>query len=92
MSGEFDSGGLIPGAALETVSGADVIATILVAAFTASGPRCKVSDINTEPGVLVTVGAQVAAAISLTITDGQIPTLHAIGNPDKLGRLQPPPA
>ncbi len=90
VTGEFDSGGLVPGAPLEAVSGADAVATILVVAFDGSGASFELADINAEPGVLVRVGGHVAAAITFAVADGRITALHAIGNPDKLQRLQPP--
>lgn len=88
VTGEFDSGGLIPGAPLEAVTGAEVVATILVMTFAGSGARLDVTDINAEPGVLVRVGPRVVAAITFLLSDGQITVLHAIGNPDKLQHLQ----
>lgn len=53
-TGDFDSGGLMPGAPLTEVDGAEAIAAQLVAAVSGFGAEFTVRDINGDPGVLIT--------------------------------------
>lgn len=88
-TGDFDSGGMIPGAPLTELDGGEAIAAQLVGAVSGFGAEFIVREVNGDPGVLITMGEQVMAAISLGVRDGQIDLVHAIGNPTKLTHLQP---
>jgi RNA polymerase sigma-70 factor, ECF subfamily len=82
--GEFDSGGVIPGAPLDAAIGAHNVAVLLHAAFARSGATFAVESINGEPGVVVVVAARIVAVIALEICDGGVVHIHGIGNPAKL--------
>ena len=85
--GDFDSGGMIPGAPLEALVGALPIATVLSYAFRGAGAAFVVADVNGEAGVVVSVNEQIAAVVALGGHDGSIDHIHGIGNPDKLRHL-----
>jgi RNA polymerase sigma-70 factor, ECF subfamily len=87
VTGEFDSAGLIPGAPLAAVAGADGVARTLAAAFIGVPAVFEVADVNAAPGVLVRLGDRVVTVISLEISGDRVAVLHAIGNPAKLSRL-----
>ena len=87
-TGDFDSGGLMPGAPLAEVDGGEAIAAQLIAAVSGFGADFTVRDINGDPGVLITLGGQVMGTIALGVRDGRIDLVHAIGNPQKLTHLQ----
>ncbi len=84
--GDFDSGGHIPGAPLDSIDGAESIASTLVRAFGNTQYAFDVADINGEPGVIARLGTRVIAAIALGVRDGRVDLIHAIGNPAKLPR------
>ena len=86
--GEFDSGGVIPGAPLDPLFGADPVAAALVFAFHGSEATFDVADVNGEPGVIVQVRDRVAAVIAIDGHDGLVDHIHGIGNPDKLRHLE----
>lgn len=88
-TGDFDSGGMIPGAPLTELDGGEAIAAQLVGAVSGLAAEFIVREVNGDPGVLITMGGHVMAAISLGVRDGQIDLVHAIGNPEKLTHLQP---
>ena len=79
----------MPNAPLTELEGAETIAGVLVGAVSGFGAKFSVQDVNGEPGVLLTLGGRVMAAIALGVRDGQIDLILAIGNPAKLTRLQP---
>ncbi len=84
--GDFDSGGRIPGAPLDSIDGAEPIAATLVGAFGNTRYAFDVADINGEPGVIARLGPRVVAVIALGVRDGRVDLIHAIGNPAKLHR------
>lgn len=86
--GDFDSGGAIPGAPTEELTGARAVATQLVRSLAHAGVRCRVTTVNGEPGVGVLRNERVVAVVALTVADGRIASVHAVGNPDKLRHLQ----
>ena len=46
-------------------------------------------EVNGQPGALfVDIRGDVVAAVSLDIADGQVQTLHAVSNPEKLEHLR----
>ncbi len=87
VTGEFDSGGFIPGAPLEPAIGAAAVAAFLHGAFAGAPASFVVEGINGEPGVLVVLAERTVAAISLEVRDGLVAHVHGIGNPAKLPRL-----
>ena len=86
--GDFDSGGLMPGAPLTELEGAETIAGVLIGAVSGFGADFTVRDINGDPGVLITMGGQVRGTIALGVRDGQVDLILAVGNPAKLTHLQ----
>ena len=86
--GEFDSGGVIPGAPLDPLFGADAVAVALAFAFHGSEATFNVADVNGEPGVIVNVDDRVAAVIAIGGHNGRVDHIHGIGNPDKLRHLE----
>jgi RNA polymerase sigma-70 factor (ECF subfamily) len=82
--GDFDSGGVIPGAPLLALDGAPAVARQLMATVVNRSAAFSPADVNGEPGVIVSIGGQVVAVLSLGVRDGRIDVIHAIGNPAKL--------
>ncbi len=87
--GDFDSGGVVPGAPLTAIVGAPPVARVLRHAFLDSGFRFTVEDVNGLPGVVVWRGDRLVAVTALGARDGRVSVLHAVGNPDKLRHLGP---
>jgi RNA polymerase sigma-70 factor (ECF subfamily) len=88
-TGEFDSGGLIPGAALRRTEGAGRIARGLARVFAGREFVMTVTDVNGEPGVVVSEGGRIVSVIALTSDGERVVALHGIGNPAKLRHLRP---
>jgi RNA polymerase sigma-70 factor, ECF subfamily len=88
-SGDFDSGGLLPGAPLKELRGGRVIAERLLTTFAGLRLRFDVTTVNGEPGVLVATERRVVAVLTFVAVGGRISTVHAVGNPNKLRHLQP---
>lgn len=86
--GDFDSGGVIPGAPLRAVHGSRQVAQIFVHAFAGVDLAFSVEDVNGDPGVIGRRGERIAVVIALTAKDGRIDLLHGVGNPDKLRHLE----
>jgi RNA polymerase sigma-70 factor (ECF subfamily) len=85
--GEFDSGGRVPGAPLGPQVGGHLVASTLLLAFAGSSATFRVVEVNAEPGVVVELHGRCTAVISLE-TDGRVVhAIRAIGNPEKLARL-----
>ena len=87
--GDFDSGGVIPGAPLTELDGASKVARQLVRSLSGFGATFRVADVNGDPGVIVSVDDQVVAVIALGVHAGRIDLVHGVGNPAKLAHLQP---
>jgi RNA polymerase sigma-70 factor (ECF subfamily) len=85
--GDFDSGGMIPGAPIAELTGAHAVAGQLIRWLHHPGVGLTVSDVNGEPGVVVTAHDRVVTVIALTCVDGRVTQIHAIGNPNKLAHL-----
>ena len=84
VTGEFDSGGVIPGAPVEAVSGRDAVARLLHGAFATTGATFAVEPVNGEPGVVVSWDDRIAAVIAFVVSDGKVLRIHGVGNPAKL--------
>jgi RNA polymerase sigma-70 factor (TIGR02957 family) len=82
-----DGGGLVPGARKPLV-GHDRVARGL-AAFGTIAPGVELSTVwlNGAPGVRVDLDGEVVGAISLSVENGRITRIYAIGNPHKLAGL-----
>jgi RNA polymerase sigma-70 factor, ECF subfamily len=83
-SGEFDSGGLIPGAPLAPAVGAQAVARLLHGAFARRRMTFQTVAINGDTGVAVTVAGRLVAVIALDVVEGRIAHVHGVGNPTKL--------
>ncbi|MFJ6572510.1 RNA polymerase sigma-70 factor [Streptomyces sp. NPDC091292] len=87
-----DGGGNAPQLAHE-VSGADKVARLLGSVYP-SLPRidvtCEPHDLNGQPGAIFRDrDGKVVHTLVLDVLDGQIQTIRAVINPDKLGHLGP---
>ncbi len=87
--GDFDSGGAIPGAPLTELDGAVPVARQLVRSLSGRDVEFAVTDVNGDPGVVVRANERVLAVIAVGIYAGRIDRVHGVGNPAKLGHLQP---
>lgn len=85
--GDFDSGGVIPGAPLLALDGAPAVARQLMATVINRGLTFETAEVNGEPGVIIATETDVVAVISLGMRDGWIDVIHAVGNPAKLTHL-----
>lgn len=88
VAGTFDSGGHVPGAPAGPVLGNDRVARVILRSFRREAVRFNVVDVNGEPGVAVTVGDEIRAVVSLSLREGKIVHIDAVGNPDKLSHLK----
>ncbi|GAA4374582.1 sigma-70 family RNA polymerase sigma factor [Agromyces bauzanensis] len=86
--GHFDSGGLIPGAPVEVLTGAEPVARQLLTGFAGQNLRIEVADVNAAPGIVIRRGHRVLTVIALEFTAEKIAVVHGIGNPSKLAHLQ----
>ncbi len=84
-----DGGGLVRGAALRPIVGADKLARYLLGGMAKYGVQLTLSPmwLNGQPGVRVEVEGQLVGAVSLTVADGRITHVYSIANPEKLARL-----
>lgn len=87
--GEFDSGGLVPGAPLHPVRGAVAVARILAGSIVGTGAEFTVATVNAAPGVVVRLAGRVVAVVVVTERDGRVGHILGVGNPDKLAHLNP---
>jgi RNA polymerase sigma-70 factor (ECF subfamily) len=88
VHGDFDSGGLIPGAPTVELRGAEAVARQLLAGFAGVQLDFAAAEVNGEPGVVVRRNGRVVTVLALGLAAGGIATIHAVGNPDKLRHLQ----
>ena len=84
VTGDFDSGGVIPGAPYDALHGSANVASQLVRSFVGVDASFQVAAVNGDPGVVVAVAGQVVAVIVLDSDHGLVREIHAIGNPAKL--------
>ena len=85
--GDFDSGGVVPGAPLGELCGAHRVAEQLGHTLLALEPSFDVDDVNGQPGVVATAGGVVITVLFFEVADGRVTVLRGIGNPDKLAHL-----
>jgi RNA polymerase sigma-70 factor (ECF subfamily) len=86
--GEFDSGGLVAGAPLGPLAGAGPVAVTLARSLAGAGADFRVTGVNGQPGVIVSVAGQVMAVIGLETDGRRVHVIRAVGNPGKLARLR----
>jgi len=89
VHGDFDSGGLVPGAPTEELTGAVPVARQLLAGFAGAVLDHQVDVVNGAPGIVVRHQNRVVAVVCLEFSGRGIQTVRGIGNPDKLRHLQP---
>ena len=88
VAGTFDSGGHIRGAPAGPIRGNVRVAKVILHSFSGEAAHFEVIDVNGEPGVAVVVEGEIRATISLSLRDGKIEHINAVGNPDKLSHLR----
>ena len=84
VTGDFDSGGVLPGAPVGPLRGAGPIAHLLTRVFHDLPCQFDVEPVNGEPGVIVVLAGRIVAVISIAVNDGRVSLIHAIDNPAKL--------
>ncbi|MEV0033402.1 sigma-70 family RNA polymerase sigma factor [Nocardia sp. NPDC050793] len=85
--GEFDSGGRIAGAPRGPQVGSELVSVVLAASLFGTDADFRVTGVNGQPGVVVSLGGRVMAVIGLE-TDGRlVHAIRAVGNPEKLAHL-----
>src|SRR5438105_9797739 len=89
VSGDADSGGVIPGAPRHAVVGRSRVAANLLRNVGGRGIEFRVVDVNGEPGVVGVQDGRIVAAVVLESGNGMIHHIHAILNPAKLAHLAP---
>jgi RNA polymerase sigma-70 factor (ECF subfamily) len=90
VSGDADSGGVIPGAPTHAVVGRSRVAANLLRNVGGRGIEFRAADVNGEPGVVGVQDGRIVAAVVLESGNGLIHHIHAILNPAKLAHLAPP--
>ncbi|SFR71048.1 RNA polymerase, sigma subunit, ECF family [Agromyces sp. CF514] len=88
--GHFDSGGIYPDAPTQVVVGAETVARQLLAGVGGLGLEFEPAVVNAEPGIVARRRGRVVSVLALEFADDRISVIHGIGNPKKLGHLQPP--
>jgi RNA polymerase sigma-70 factor, ECF subfamily len=87
-----DGGGKAPAFA-RSVIGADNVARVLASIFPLLAridARVEQREVNGQPGAIVRDrDGKVAGTLTLDVLDGQIQTIRAVANPDKLGHVGP---
>jgi RNA polymerase sigma-70 factor, ECF subfamily len=89
VSGDADSGGVIPGAPRHAVVGRSRVAANLLRNVGGRGIEFRAADVNGEPGVVGVQDGRIVAAVVLESDNGMIHHIHAILNPAKLAHLAP---
>jgi RNA polymerase sigma-70 factor (ECF subfamily) len=84
--GEFDSGGVLPGAARRALTGSVEVLSQIERLFTLR-LSFNAARVNGEAGVVITDGDQVVSVAALHLRGGRIDHIHAIGNPAKLAHV-----
>jgi RNA polymerase sigma-70 factor, ECF subfamily len=89
--GEFDSGGRITGAPLGPLIGAELVGATLIRTLSGAGAIFATMPVNGQPGVVVSLHDRVMAVIAVETDGVRVHAIRAIGNPEKLARLNPAP-
>jgi RNA polymerase sigma-70 factor (ECF subfamily) len=66
------------------------VAVTLARSLGAAGADIRVAGVNGQPGVIVSLSGRVMAVIGLETDGHRVRVIRAIGNPDKLARLNRP--
>ncbi|MBX7434207.1 sigma-70 family RNA polymerase sigma factor [Mycobacterium sp. Y57] len=85
--GEFDSGGRVAGAPHDARVGAELVSIVLAGSLFGAGADFRVAGVNGRPGVVVSLRGRVMAVIDLETDGHRVLAIRAIGNPEKLARL-----
>ena len=85
--GDFDSGGVVPGAPEVALDGARAVADQLRATVLNRGARFEAAQVNGETGVIISIRTRTVAVVSVGVNRGRIDVIHAIGNPVKLAHI-----
>jgi RNA polymerase sigma-70 factor (ECF subfamily) len=87
-----DGGGKAPALA-RSVIGADNVARVLASVFpmlVRIGANLETREVNGQPGaILRDRDGNVVSTVMLDVLGGQIQTIRAVANPDKLGHVGP---
>jgi RNA polymerase sigma-70 factor, ECF subfamily len=85
-----DGGGKARGAATRPLHGREAVARFVLAStrLPAESYYAEIRDVNGEPALILRTAEKVIAALFLEEDQGYIKTIRAIGNPDKLERVQ----
>lgn len=90
VTGEFDSGGVLPAAPRAPVRGAERVAQLLLRSFQGLPVHFQVGAVNAEPGLVVLLEGRVVTVLTFQTAAARIRHIQAIGNPAKLRRVSAP--
>jgi RNA polymerase sigma-70 factor, ECF subfamily len=81
-----DGGGKARGAAIHTMRGREPVAQFLLATprLLAENFQVELAEVNDELAVIIRASNQVKVVLSMTMGDGGVSEIRAMGNPDKL--------
>jgi RNA polymerase sigma-70 factor (ECF subfamily) len=81
-----DGGGKARGAATHTLRGPEAVAQFLLATPRILGQdyRADLAEVNGEPAVIIRSEGTVVVVLSVSVDEGRISEVRAMGNPDKL--------
>lgn len=83
-----DGGGLAP-APRKPIKGADKLATVMTAGFSAQAGRFTATPLwlNGAPGARFDLDGELVAAVGVAVENGRITRIYSVNNPHKLARL-----
>jgi RNA polymerase sigma-70 factor (ECF subfamily) len=91
VSGQNDSGGLVPGAGRKPLQGRSKVLKGIKAGMRAFEDfHTEVRPVNGKPGIVGYVGNTVIAVVDLTVETGVITHIDIVVNPDKLRHVSGP--
>ena len=84
-----DSGGKVRGAILHPVRGREDVARFLLASprIPTEPLQAEIGEVNNEPAIILRAGSEVRIVLFISIDQGRIAQIWAIGNPDKLKEI-----
>jgi RNA polymerase sigma-70 factor (ECF subfamily) len=85
--GEFDSGGVVPGAQRRALAGSAAVVTRFERIFGRGRVTFIAARVNGTPGVVIAHGDRIVSVAALHFRGGRIDHIHAIGNPAKLSHV-----